>query len=168
MRMTYPSLSNRKLFLCLTAISIAFLIGGAVLGQPPGRGSSKGQVTLGAAVGVPVVGERGIPRTTAEIMAAQQVAPPSSRPLRMPEHEVDRTRESSAEPEREASGEHPRVGRGRSTRGGKLCHGRRGLGPFRPANGRPELRYRDRPDRKRRVSTRHHGDGWPYPSSSFS
>lgn len=98
MKMTYRSLSNRKLFLCLTAI----LIGGAVLGELPGRGSSKGQKTLGATIGIPVVGERGIERTTAEIMAAQQVAPPSSRPARMPEHEVtgreDRPQNPNAKP----------------------------------------------------------------------
>ncbi|HEV2829763.1 MAG TPA: hypothetical protein VGW76_19340, partial [Pyrinomonadaceae bacterium] len=36
----------------------------------------------GVTVGVPVVGEKGIERSTAEIMQAQLVAPPSSRPLK--------------------------------------------------------------------------------------
>ena len=41
----------------------------------------------GITVGVPAVGERGIERTTAEIMKAQLTAPSSSRPLK-PEHEI--------------------------------------------------------------------------------
>jgi hypothetical protein len=41
----------------------------------------------GETVGIPVVGDMGVQRTTEEIMQAQAVAPPSSRPLK-PEHEV--------------------------------------------------------------------------------
>ena len=39
-------------------------------------------------MGVPVIGEMGIQRTTAEIMAAQRVAPRATRPLFSPDHSV--------------------------------------------------------------------------------
>jgi hypothetical protein len=42
----------------------------------------------GITVGVPVAGEKGIERTTAEIMQAQLIAPPSSRPLK-PERQLE-------------------------------------------------------------------------------
>ena len=51
-------------------------------------GSNVQDPITGVTVGVPDVGERGIERTTAEIMQAQQVAPPSSRPHVAPEREV--------------------------------------------------------------------------------
>jgi hypothetical protein len=72
----------------LSTLIIAFLVGGAVSAQPPGRSPIAGQAASGAAVGVPVTGEKGIQRTTVEIMAAQLVAPSSGRPVRMPEHEI--------------------------------------------------------------------------------
>src|SRR5437773_2171724 len=72
----------------LSTVLIAFLMATVVSAQPPGRIPITGQVASGAAVGVPVAGEKGIQRTTAEIMAAQRVARPSSKPLRMPEHEI--------------------------------------------------------------------------------
>jgi hypothetical protein len=40
-------------------------------------------------VGVPVEGEKGIQRSTAEIMAAQRTASPLRELLRMPEHEIE-------------------------------------------------------------------------------
>ena len=43
----------------------------------------------GETVGVPQVGEMGIQRTTAEIMQAQALAPPSSRPPIKPEREIE-------------------------------------------------------------------------------
>lgn len=42
----------------------------------------------GGVVGVPVTGEIGVQRTTTEIMAAQKVAPPSTAPPGMLEHEI--------------------------------------------------------------------------------
>src|ERR1043166_8444843 len=86
MKKLYRSLANRKLFLCLTAIAVAFFVGGAVSGQSTsgGRSSEQGQIA-----GVTKVGERGIQRTTDEIMAEDQVAPPSRRPILMPEHEFE-------------------------------------------------------------------------------
>ncbi|MEY2489810.1 MAG: hypothetical protein QOC70_1752, partial [Verrucomicrobiota bacterium] len=47
MKIVYRSLSNRKLFLCFCVISIALLIGGAVSGQLPVRGSSTGNASQG-------------------------------------------------------------------------------------------------------------------------
>jgi hypothetical protein len=51
----------------------------------------------GVTVGVPATGERGIERTTAEIMQAQLIAPPSSRPLK-PEHEIEGRQERPQDP----------------------------------------------------------------------
>ena len=55
MKMIYRSLSNRKLFLCLTAIAIAFLVGGLVSEQLPAQqeppsGGSNVEITAGEAV----------------------------------------------------------------------------------------------------------------------
>jgi hypothetical protein len=51
-------------------------------------GSNVQDPITGVTVGVPVVGETGIQRTTAEIMQAQAIAPPSSRPPIVPEHDI--------------------------------------------------------------------------------
>jgi len=51
-------------------------------------GSNVQDPITGQTVGVPSVGESGIQRTTTEIMQAQQVAPPSSRPRVAPEREL--------------------------------------------------------------------------------
>ena len=53
----------------------------------------------GVTVGVPVVGERGIQRTTAEIMQAQAIAPPSSRPPIVPEHDIPGREERPQNPD---------------------------------------------------------------------
>ena len=55
MKTIYRSLSNRKLFLCLTAIAIAFLVGGLVSEQLPAQqeppsGGSNVEITAGEAV----------------------------------------------------------------------------------------------------------------------
>ena len=53
MKMIYRSLSNRKLFLCLTAIAIAFLVGAVVSDQLPAQppsGGSNVEITAGEAV----------------------------------------------------------------------------------------------------------------------
>ena len=57
MKMIYRSLSNRKLFLCLSAIAIAFLVGGAVSEQLPAAqpGPSSGDSNVQITAGVPVV-----------------------------------------------------------------------------------------------------------------
>ena len=51
-------------------------------------GSNLQDPITGITVGVPVAGEKGIERTTAEIMQAQLTAPPSSRPLK-PERQLE-------------------------------------------------------------------------------
>jgi len=92
-------------------VFISFLLlFGAVLLAITGFGISAGAQGSGARpethqdeiAGVTVVGERGIQRTTGEIMMTQQLAPPSSKPLFMPEHEVpghdDRPQNPSARP----------------------------------------------------------------------
>lgn len=43
----------------------------------------------GPTVGVPIVGQKGVRRTTAEIMAVQKAGPPSAGPLLMLEHEIE-------------------------------------------------------------------------------
>ena len=53
----------------------------------------------GVTVGDPVVGERGIQRTTAEIMQAQAIAPPSSRPPIVPEHDIPGREERPQNPD---------------------------------------------------------------------
>ena len=53
MKMIYRSLSNRKLFLCLTAIAIVFLVGAVVsdqLSAQPPSGDSNVQITAGEPV----------------------------------------------------------------------------------------------------------------------
>ena len=55
MKMIYRSLSNRKLFLCLSAIAIVFLVGGVVSEQLPAQqeppsGDSNVRITAGEAV----------------------------------------------------------------------------------------------------------------------
>ena len=52
-------------------------------------GSNVQNPVTGETVGVPTTGEMGIQRTTAEIMQAQTVAPPSSRPPIVPEREIE-------------------------------------------------------------------------------
>jgi hypothetical protein len=52
-------------------------------------GSNVQDPITGETVGVPQIGEMGIQRTTAEIMAAQALAPPSRRPPLKPEHEIE-------------------------------------------------------------------------------
>lgn len=52
-------------------------------------GSNVQNPVTGETVGVPQTGEMGVQRTTAEIMSAQAVAPPSSRPQILPEREVE-------------------------------------------------------------------------------
>src|SRR6476620_1995424 len=52
----------------------------------PAKGQS--QPVSGSAVGIPVTGARGIQRTSADIMAAQRIAPPGTGSQRMPEHEI--------------------------------------------------------------------------------
>jgi hypothetical protein len=52
-------------------------------------GSNVQDPITGETVGVPQIGQLGIQRTTAEIMAAQAVAPPSRRPPLKPEHEIE-------------------------------------------------------------------------------
>ena len=88
MKTIYRSFKSRNLFLCLSAISIALFVGGVVVGQPPSRGPSTENASQGQIAGVTTVGERGIQKTTGEIMMEQLLAPLSERPLLAPEHEV--------------------------------------------------------------------------------
>ncbi|HWN10685.1 MAG TPA: DUF4214 domain-containing protein [Pyrinomonadaceae bacterium] len=61
-------------------------------------GSNFQDPITGQTVGVPSAGERGIDRTTAEIMQTQQFAPPSKRPAVVPEHEIPGRRERPQDP----------------------------------------------------------------------
>src|SRR5262245_51916752 len=62
-----------RLLICVIAV-------GSVSAQPS---------ETGVTVGVPVEGEKGGQRTTAEIMAAQRTASPLRELLLMPEHEIE-------------------------------------------------------------------------------
>lgn len=110
--MTYRSLSSWKLFRFLGAALIVFDVGGAVSGQPPGRGPAAGQAVSGSTVGVPVAGERGIRRTTAEMMAAQQDAPPPGGPLLMHEHEIEGLKDRPQNPDAKPVASLPGLGDG--------------------------------------------------------
>lgn len=65
------------------------------------------QDATGETVGVPWTGEKGIARTTSEIMQAQLTAPVSSRPPLKPEHENEERRERPQDPNARAVASYP-------------------------------------------------------------
>jgi hypothetical protein len=75
-------------------------------------GSNLQDPVTGETVGVPTIGEMGIQRTTAEIMQAQAVAPPSSRPLMAPEREIEGREERPQNPNAPAVASLPELGAG--------------------------------------------------------
>lgn len=89
----------------LWPLLIVLLAARSVLGQ------------TGSTVGVPFVGEKGVRRTTAEIMAAQSVAPPSGGPLHMPEHAIEGRENLPQNPEAKSVARTPDLGRGAQVSG---------------------------------------------------
>src|ERR1051325_5086492 len=72
---------------CCCPVSVAMKLSAAVVFCAVTSVSGQ-SADSGGVVGVPVTGEIGVQRTTAEIMGAQRVALPSRAPPRMPEHEI--------------------------------------------------------------------------------
>jgi hypothetical protein len=62
-------------------------------------GSNVQDPITGETVGVPQTGDMGVQRTTTEIMSAQAVAPPSSRPPIVPEHDIPGREERPQNPD---------------------------------------------------------------------
>ena len=85
MKMIYRSLSNRKLFLCLTAIAIAFLVGALVSDQLSAQSPSGGSKLAGSAEGQPVVPSE----FRGDVRDLPQVITPEERKLFHPPLELD-------------------------------------------------------------------------------
>src|SRR5438552_335561 len=86
MKMIYRSLSNRKLFLCLTAIAIVFLGGAVVSDQLPAQQEPpSGESNTQASAGEPVVPSE----FTGDVRDLPQVITPEERKLFHPPLELD-------------------------------------------------------------------------------
>ena len=86
MKKIYRSLSNRKLFLCLTAISIAFLVGGVVSEQLPAQQEpASGDIHIQIGAGEPVVPSE----FNGDLRDLPQVITPEERKLFHPPLELD-------------------------------------------------------------------------------
>src|SRR3989442_7364666 len=90
------------------------------------------QEPLGQTVGVPWTGERGIQRTTAEIMQAQQVAPRSSRPPLRPEHAIEGREDRPQNPDAQPVASTPDLGMGSESKVGNSVVPAKAMAPSAP------------------------------------
>jgi hypothetical protein len=72
-------------------------------------GSNVQDPLTGVTVGVPQIGQMGVQRTTTEIMSAQAVAPPSSRPPLVPEREIEGKEDRPQNPDAPAVASLPEI-----------------------------------------------------------
>ncbi len=80
-------------------------------------GSNFQDPVTGVTVGVPQIGVMGIQRTTAEIMSAQALAPPSSRPPLRPEREIEGREDRPQNPDAPAVSSIPEIAAGTAPAG---------------------------------------------------
>ena len=125
-------------------------------------GSNVQDPITGVTVGVPITGERGIQRTTTEIMQAQQVAPPSSRPPLRPEHEIEGREDRPQNPDARPVASLPDLGVASAPPAGNAVVAAADLSPSAPQLIGLNFNAVTGPTETGGVSTRHHGCGWPF------